>query len=108
MKNAIVHIFRDVSMSFQHDSLGQICNGAGISLKELKPGEHVIFINSSITRVKLMSHGGVISYYRAPDGNRLNLNMIEFIPHCFNASKGMDWKKADRLAIDKLLAKVGQ
>ncbi len=105
--NAIVHIFRDVSMCYQHDGLRALCKKE-VDLQKLKPGEHVIFLNTSITRIKMWSAGDVISYYRAPDGNRLNLNMIEFIPQCFNAAKGMDWKKADKLAIDKLLAKVIQ
>lgn len=104
--NNIIHIFREVNMSFQHDSLGSICNGAGISIKDLRPGEHVIFINASVTRLKLMSHGGLISYWKTPDGGKLNLNMVEFIPECFNARKGMDWKKADRMAIEKVFAKT--
>lgn len=104
MANSVVHIFKNVSMSYQHDGLAELARKKKVNINLLDPGTHVLFLNSRLTRVKMYSANGVISYYRAPNGGRLNLNMIEYIPQCFNAGGGMDWKKADKLALEKLLA----
>jgi transposase len=53
----------------------------------------------------IYSTQGLLSYYKAPKGERLNLNMIQELPRCFSA-KGINWKKAHKLAVEKLLVKV--
>ncbi len=103
-KNVIVRVFKDTSMINQHDGLERIARSKKVRLDALGAGEHVIFLNRQLNRIKMFSSNGILSYYRAPKG-KLNLNMIELIPSCFNSETGMDWERADRLAVEKLLAK---
>lgn len=106
-ENTIVRVFKDTSMINQHDGLVRIALSKKVRLDTLGAGEHVVFLNSALNRVKMFSTNGVLSYYRVSKG-KLNLNMIEMIPQCFNAKAGMDWEKADRLALEKLLTKVAK
>ncbi len=105
MHNHIVHLFKDADLRCQHDGLKVMASKSRVNLSKLVDGEHVVFINAAKNKVKMFSANEVLSYYRAPSG-RLNLNMIEMIPRCFSASGAMDWNKADRMAIDKLLNKT--
>lgn len=103
MSNTIIRIFKNTDMRNQHDGLFKVALEKKVRLDHLGAGEHALFLNGKLNRLKLYSHQGVVSYYRAKSGI-LNLNMIEMIPLCFSADRGMDWEKADRLALDKLLA----
>lgn len=105
MRNKIVHLFRDTDMRNQHDGLSNLARSKKVKLDELGAAEHVVFLNARLNKIKLYSANGVLSYYRAPGKERINLGMVEMIPACFNAEKGMDWGKAERLAFDKLFAK---
>lgn len=105
MRNNIIRVFQNTDMRKQHDGLTELAKSKKVNLKNLGAGEHVVFLNNKLNRIKLFSANGVLSYYRAPSG-RVNLKMIEMIPACFNAG-GMDWNQAERLAIDKLLGGKG-
>jgi hypothetical protein len=102
MSNQVVHLFKDVDMRNQHNGLQRIAQKQKVRLDALGAGEHVVFLNSRLNKVKLYSHQGVLSYYRSPSG-KLNLHIVEQIPACFSAKGGMDWDKADRLALERLL-----
>lgn len=106
--NTIIRLFKDTDMRNQHDGLNKIAKRNKVKLDQLGAGEHVVFVNTQLNRVKLYSANGVLSYYRAPAKQKINPGMVEMIPLCFNAAKGMDWEKADRLAFDKLFAKYNK
>lgn len=105
MPNRVAHIFRNTDLRSQHNGLWNLAKEHWVELKDLSPGEHAIFINTQNDKIKLYSAQGLLSYYRAPKGEKLNLNMIAMLPHCFSA-RGINWKKAHRMAVEKLLSKV--
>ena len=92
-------------MRNQHDGLTRLAFKHKVRLDNLGAGEHVLFLNTRLDKIKMYSANGVLSYYRAPGGNKLNLNMVSFIPQCFGGS-GMNWQKAERLAVESMLAKL--
>lgn len=102
--NTIVRLFKDADLRCQHEGLRQTAKDADIDLDKLKQGEHVVFLNAKLTKVKIYSLGGILTYYRAPSG-RLNLHMIAEIPKCFGSKGELDWKKAEKIALDKMLAR---
>lgn len=104
--NQVVHIFREVNMSCQHDGLAEVARSGKVSLRGLGAGEHVLFLNRACTAVKLFSAGNLVSYKKAEKGHRLNLEMIQHIPTCFGAD-GMNWDKAEEKALNSALAKKG-
>lgn len=104
-KNSILRVFRNVNMSYQHDSLKAVARKAKVDISNLGAGEHVLFLNAKLTRVKMYSANEVISYYRAPDNSRVDLRIIEQIPSCFKGAAGMDWQQAERQALEKALSK---
>lgn len=103
MSNKVVHCFQKVDMRNQHDGLTRIAQKSKVRLDQLGAGEHVIFINANLNKVKMYSASGVLSYKRS-DGGCLNLGMIEQIPLCFEGGK-VDWDKAEKLALEKQLAR---
>lgn len=105
MANQIMHLFKDTDLRAQHNGLIEVARRAKVNLEELSPGEHVVFINSRADKLKIFSSSGLLSYYRAPEKSRLNLNMIKILPKCFGARGGLDFAKADKLAVEELLGK---
>lgn len=103
MNNTIVRIFQKTDMRNQHDGLVRLALKFKVRLDSLGAGEHVIFLNNRLDKVKMFSANGVLSYYRAPGS--LTMDMIEYIPQCFGAN-GMNWQKAERLALEKLLTRA--
>lgn len=57
-------------------------------------------------KVKVFSSRGVLSYVRKDTKGKLDLNMIEMIPHSFNQLGGIDWEKASRLSLEKKLESI--
>lgn len=103
--NDILRVFVQTDMRNQHRGLVQIAKKKGIDLHGLKRGQHVVFVNTAMDRVKLYSAGGVLSYVHSETG-KLNMGVIEQIPGCFNARTGVNWRKAARRALVKQLMKL--
>lgn len=99
----ILQIFHDTDLRNSHVGLSQIAKKHGIDVTKIRNKEHLLFLNAAKTKVKLYSSHGLVSYYLSPSG-KLNLHMIEELPSAFGAG-GFDFKKAERLALDKLLAR---
>jgi hypothetical protein len=112
--NSIVRFIPKTDMRNQHDGLAAVAKSHGIDLKKLEPGEHVVFANNAMNKLKLYSgfkrtdgEGdsiGVLSYVRADKG-RLDLGLIEQIPQCFDARSGINWDKAAKLSLEKQLSR---
>lgn len=104
--NRVVHVFKNVNMLFQHDKLIELAASKKVDLKTLAEGQHVVFLNKKLTRIKLFSQHEVISYYRHPNGDKINLEIVGLIPKCFDSKAGaMNWDKAERMALEAQLAR---
>lgn len=102
--NKILRVFLDTDMRKQHDGLFQVAADHKVNVKNLDPGEHVIFINSALNKIKIYSARGLLSYYRKDKG-KIDLNLIEHIPESFNSFGVVEWKKAERTALEAKLGK---
>ena len=78
--------FLDTDMRCQHDGLSKIAIDNKLNVHKLKHGEHAVFINRSKNRIKMLSHGGVLSYLKLKRGEVLDLNTLKYIPAAFNDS----------------------
>jgi hypothetical protein len=102
----ILRVFHDVDLRNNHVGLTRYVAKYNIVTGTMPVGEHLVFINTKRDKVKIFSGGGLLSYYMAPHG-RLNLNVIQELPSYFDGGT-FNWKKAELLALDKLLAKKGK
>jgi hypothetical protein len=101
----VIQCFFDVDMRCAHDGLAVLAKVQKIDVAKLDAGEYVIFINTAKNRLKMFAPGGVVAYYRAHGGERINLNTIPLIPRAFNATGRIDYDKALREVLEKQLAK---
>lgn len=101
--NKIVRVFLDTNMSLQHQGLVAIAMSNGVAVPGLKNGEHIVFVNKKLNKVKVYSSNGLVSYLRLDDGRKLDLNIISMIPSCFDANLRIDWNKAEALSLDRKL-----
>lgn len=106
MKNNIVRVFQNTNMSRQHDGLMEMAKKNNITIEALPPGEHVVFLNRACTKVKVYSPNGVLSYYRAPEGQKLNLKMIAYIPRSFDKGGILRWSEVEMALFNDLIKKL--
>lgn len=104
MINSVVKVFLDTDMRLQHKGLREIASSKKINLSNLDIGEHVIFINTKLNRIKMWSRGNIISYLYKEKG-RIDLQYIGEIPKAFDAHGKVDFDKAVRINLEKRLAK---
>ena len=102
--NKIVNLFLDTDLRNHHEGLAKIAMKKKVDIGGLKPGEHVIFINTSMTYIKMFSASGVLSSKKENKG-KINMHSIEMIPEAFDSSGKLNWDKAERMAIEKQFAK---
>lgn len=101
MANKILHVYKDVDFRMQHPGLKALMGN-----KNLKPGEHVIFLNRKMNRIKVMSKGDVLTY-KVSERGRLDMDMIRHIPETFGAGD-FTMREALKKAILLKLAKKGR
>lgn len=98
----LVRVFFDTDMRNQHDGLLKIAKKEGVDAASIAPGEHILFINTKMNRMKMLSSGGVLSYWRGRQGERVNLEAIQYIPDAFSAGKINYTKALKNLMLGKL------
>jgi hypothetical protein len=101
--NKIVRVFLDTNLSLQHNGLFMLAAKNKVNLTKLDLGEHVVFVNKALNKVKVYSCGGIVSYMRRDDGQRIDLGLISHIPTCFDKQLRLDWEKAAALSLDQKL-----
>lgn len=85
----LVQCFLDADMRCQHDGLAKIAAKKSLNVYELEKGQHVVFVNTALDRIKMFSHGGVLSYLRMKKG-KVNLETLRLIPEAFNDSPNFE------------------
>ena len=79
----LVRCFLDSDMRCQHNGLAKIASKAKVNVYNLAKGEHVVFINGRLNRVKMFSPGGILSYLKVSKG-QIDLATLALIPQAFN------------------------
>lgn len=89
MQNKIIHVFTNADLRCGHDGLRRLAK----SKANLKKGEHAVFINSARDKMKILSHGDLLSYKRSVRG-KLDLETVRHIPDAFGVQGGFSYRKA--------------
>lgn len=103
----LVQCFLDTDMRNQHDGLAKLAAKRDVNVYKLRKGEHIVFINGKLNRVKMFSKGGVLSYLKLRKGMEFNLDTLRKIPEAFNESESFEliYSKALKSAIREKLGK---
>jgi len=79
-------------MRYGHPGLSEMLRKKKV--KEIKPGEHVIFINKDWTALKMFAGSSeLLLHLRRPRNKPINPKTIKFLPYCVNGSQ-INYKKA--------------
>lgn len=96
----ILRFFPNADLRCMHDGLREIALENDIDPRTLKPGEFLIFCNTKQTMLKIFAPGNTIAVTKSPDGRRLDLNVIRFIPRFFNGTE-FNYDEALRAVLKK-------
>lgn len=102
-----VHVFLAVDMRCGHDGLILHAKTAKVDLKEMTAGTACVFISRDRLRIKVYSFNGVLSYLKAPDYRPFDLNAIDEFPKAFDKDGTMDYSKALKARLIKVMSKRG-
>lgn len=91
--NRLLRVFLNTHMGLGHVGLCLLASKNQVRLDALKNGEHVAFVNRQRNKVKVYSSGDVLHYIRLPQGEKLRMEAIQWIPSCFGA-KGFKYPQA--------------
>lgn len=103
MANNITRVFTGVDLRSQHLGLRALAAKHNIDLDKLNPGQHVLFFNSKLTKFKMYSAQGVLSYVSRD--KRVDLEAIQYISQAFGVKGEFNFEKAERKMLEEKLAK---
>lgn len=85
----IIAAFDCVHMGMAHQGLVNILRKNKI--KDLGHGDLVLFLNRGRDKLKVLSGSGIVlAYVKLPDGRRLPIDAIQYIPQAFSKGGGID------------------
>jgi len=93
----LLHIFYDVTMSNGHSGLSELCKRK-VSLDNMKPGDMIIFINSSWTAMKALTGSKNVLMHHKMESGHINPDTLIHLPEFVNGGK-LDYQGANRVAI---------
>jgi len=95
----LVRCFMDVDLRCQHDGLTKLAAKHKVFIRTMKPGQHYVFINKAMNKIKMLSFGNVLSYYKQDKG-KISLETLRHIPDAFTGGQ-IDVAYSD--ALEKLV-----
>jgi len=98
----IVRYFPNSDLRGQHKGLAEIAKANRIDVNKLAPGEYLIFVNNARDKLKMYAAGNVIAYLRMPQGRRIDLRVIQYLPRFFTGGK-INYTAALTKSIDRSL-----
>lgn len=101
----ILQIFLNADMRNGHDGLEKLAKDNGINVKELQPGQYVIFVNAHRDRIKLFAAHNVIAYHKLETGRIYDPRVFALIPRAFNGTGRLDMDSALKSVIEEALKK---
>lgn len=100
-----VEVFLGADLRCSHQGLIELAAKHGVMIKNLKPGEAIVYINAKKDRLKVLSWNRVLSYVNFTGDRKLDLDALSEIPKAISPDGTMDYKKALRVTLQK---KLGQ
>ena len=101
-RNRIVRVFLECSMSRGHQGLMELARTVNVDVTNLGPGEFVIFINRAKTALKMYAAANILVHLKMPEGRKLNMEAVRFIPVAFNAVEmRVDYDAANSMALEE-------
>ncbi len=94
--NKILRVFTDVHMGLGHAGLTAYAAKHDVHTKKLVPGEHLVFINKKVDKMKIYSAENIVSYKW--DSRRLEMGALSHFNECFGA-EGFEYTNALRKVI---------
>ena len=110
-RNMIMHIYTDVYMSNSHEGLAAIAaKENGVNVRNLKPGQFALFVNTPFNACKIYAANNVILYYRHPKNHRLDVNAVRLIPQFFDGeNQDIGYNKAlSKVIKDEFKSRFGK
>lgn len=109
MKPRIIAAISNVNMGKGHEALFLIAKRLGVNLGTLPEKSLVIFINRARDKMKILESSGVVlGYIRMPNGEKLPLGAIQYLPQAFSANGRVDVDGAVKLFIQAKLKVRGK
>lgn len=102
-----VHVFTAVDMRCGHDGLVEYAKSHKVNLREMEVGTACVFISRNRLRIKVFSFNGVLSYLKAQDYRPFDLNAIDEFPRAFEKDGTMNYTKALKARLQKVMSKRG-
>ena len=104
----VVHCFTAVDMRMGHTGLEAYAKTRKVHLNAMDEETACIFISRNRCRMKAYSYNGVVSYMRAPSESRpFDLNAIDEFPRAFDKNGKMDYSRALKMSLEKMMALKG-
>jgi len=103
MTNRLITAFVGTDMRCQHNGLAIIAKKRKVDVYDLKVGEHVVFVNTALDRIKMFSAGGVLSYLKVKGG--IEMETLAYIPKAFAGNLPVAYGSALKAVLQKKLAK---
>lgn len=98
----LVRCFLNTDFRCQHDGLHKIATKAGINTRKLKPGEHVMFVNAKLNKLRMLSHKNILTYMKLYTG-RIDLSCVQAVAQNFNEDLQISYNKALTTKVKKEL-----
>lgn len=102
----IIRLVDNVSMGLGHQGLHRLMLGNfKLDITKLEDGQLVMFLNKKKDKLKIIGKSGtVLGYLKMPNGRRIMLDAVQYIPQTFGGS-GFDYDLALKKALRARLVK---
>lgn len=101
----ILQVFLDSDLRCGHEGLEAVAKKHKIAVKDLDPGQYVVFVNSARDRIKIFAASHVIAYLKAPVG-KIDMRTISLIPQAFEGKGRFNYDEALKELIKKKLPNI--
>lgn len=104
--NRIIRFFPNSDLRNGHLGLAAQAKKQQIDVTSLKTGEFVMFANASMTGVKIFCPNHTICYVRSPDGRRIEMKAIRYLPLFFSGTEFNYTKALEKSLMDSGLRRA--
>lgn len=102
----IIAAIDNVNMGSGHDGLALVAKKFKVPVGSLGANEVILFLNRAKDKLKILgAQGMVLGYVRMPQGRRLPLDAIQYIPQCFSNDGRLDIESAISKSVTKAMEK---
>lgn len=104
MRNQIIRCFIGTDFRLGHEGLTTLCAKNRINPNTLESGQFIVFLNGAKNKIKVLTAGQILVYYRHPKGHRIHLNALAAIPRAFQGGR-FSYDDALKIVLDEELGR---